>query len=125
MAPKRILVVEDEEDNLKLITDILEKLMGQVVLAAVDGHQAIQMAHEHKPDIILMDLSLPKLSGWEATRSLKSTEAFRHIPILALSAHAMVGDRERALAAGCDDYFPKPIDIDAFVEFMRPYLDKQ
>jgi two-component system cell cycle response regulator DivK len=125
MAPKRILVVEDEEDNLKLITDILEKLMGQVVLAAVDGHQAIQMAHEHKPDIILMDLSLPKLSGWEAARSLKSTEAFRHIPILALTAHAMVGDRERALAAGCDDYFPKPIDIDAFLVFMRRYLGEQ
>lgn len=98
--------------------------MGQTVLTAMDGHQAIQMVQKHNPDIILMDLTLPKLSGWEATRSLRSIEAFRHIPILALTAHVMVGDRERALEAGCDDYFPKPIDVDAFIKFLEPYVNE-
>jgi CheY-like chemotaxis protein len=69
-----------------------------------------------------MDLSLPKLDGWEVARALKSNPDFREIPILALTAHAMVGDRERALDAGCDDYFAKPIEIDEFVQFIRPYL---
>jgi len=123
MSPKRILVVEDEEDGLKLVTDILEKMLKQTVLAATDGLQAIQMAHDHRPDIILMDLSLPKLDGWAATRSLRSSEIFRHTPIIALTAHAMVGAREQALEAGCTDYFSKPIDIDAFVAFLEPYLN--
>jgi CheY-like chemotaxis protein len=120
---KRILIVEDNETNLKVIVEILEFILNQTdLLIARDGHEAIRMAYEHKPDIILMDLSLPKLSGWEAVKSLKSNKVFRTIPILALTAHAMVGDREKALDLGCDDYFTKPIEIDAFVNFLNPYL---
>ncbi|GAF96502.1 unnamed protein product [marine sediment metagenome] len=121
--PKRILIVEDDDTNLKVIVEILEFILNQTDLfIARDGHEAIRMAYEHKPDIILMDLSLPKLSGWEAVKSLKSNHEFRTIPILALTAHAMVGDREKALEFGCDDYFTKPIEIDALVNFLNPYL---
>jgi CheY-like chemotaxis protein len=118
-----ILIVEDEDDNLNVIVDILEfALDHQDILIARDGHEAIRMAYEKKPDLILMDLSLPKLSGWEVTRSLKNDDRFQDTPILALTAHAMFGDRQKALDAGCDDYFTKPIDIDAFVRFIKPYL---
>jgi CheY-like chemotaxis protein len=121
--PKRILIVEDDEHHLTLIRDILEHMLGQrELLVARDGHEAIRMAYQHEPDIILMDLALPRLSGWEATRSLKSNAKFRQTRILAITAHAMVGDRDRALEAGCDDYYPKPIEIDEFVQFIRPYL---
>lgn len=119
---KRILLVEDEEIVLDMLKDLLVMLLKQEVHVARDGVEAIRVAQEYRPDLILMDLNLPRLSGWEATRSLKSTEEFRHTPILALTAYTMVGDREEALAAGCDDYFPKPIDIDSFIDFIRPYL---
>jgi two-component system cell cycle response regulator DivK len=119
---KRVLLVEDEEHILHLLTDLLTITLDQEVLTATDGIEAIRMAQEHRPDLILMNLTLPKLDGWEATRSLKANDELRHIPILAITAHTMVGDRERALEAGCDDYFAKPIDVDAFVEFLRPYL---
>lgn len=122
--PKRILLVEDEEAVLQLVSDILHVMLGKEVLVARDGTEAIRVAVEHHPDLILMDLNLPRLDGWEATRSLKQSALFRHIPILALTAHTMIGDRERALEAGCDDYFPKPIDIDAFITFLRPYLEQ-
>ena len=121
--PKRILIVEDEEDNLTVLSHILELLLEQQdLLIARDGHEAIRMAYQHRPDIILLDLTLPNLSGWEVARSLKSDAHFRSTPLLALTAHAMVGDRERALQAGCDDYFAKPIEIDRFVAFIQPYL---
>jgi CheY-like chemotaxis protein len=120
---KRILIVEDEEDNVMVVTHLLEFMLGQPdLLVARDGHEAISMAYEHGPDLILLDLTLPKLSGWEVARSLRGDERFRNTPILALTAHAMVGDRDRALAAGCDDYFAKPIDVDRFTQFMEPYL---
>lgn len=123
-APKRILIVEDEEGNITLLVHILEFMFNQRDLkVARDGHEAIRMAYEYYPDLILMDLSLPKLSGWEAVRSLKGNGGFKNTPILALTAHAMVGDKDRALDAGCDDYFSKPIEVDEFVDFMRPYLD--
>lgn len=122
--PKRILLVEDEEVNRALFVDILEVMLAQEVLIAKDGLEAILMAHEHRPDLILMDLTLPKLDGWQATRSLRSTDAFRDTPILAITAHTMVGDRERALEAGCDDHFSKPIDLDAFIKFLQPYLQE-
>jgi two-component system, cell cycle response regulator DivK len=122
---KRILVVEDEEDNLTLFIHILQRMLGHTVLLARDGHEAIEQAKIHNPDIILMDLTLPKLTGWEATRSLKGMAEFRSTPIIALTAHAMSGDRERALEAGCDSYFPKPIDVDTFLAFLQPYLNDQ
>jgi CheY-like chemotaxis protein len=123
LIPKRILIVEDEEANIAVLLNILELMMEQEqVVVARDGHEGIQMAYEHFPEVILMDLSLPKLDGWEVTRSLKSNPRFEDVPILALTAHAMVGDRDRALKAGCDDYFSKPIEVDEFIQFMRPYL---
>jgi CheY-like chemotaxis protein len=119
----RVLIVEDEQANIAVVTQILELMLGvEDIYSAPDGHEGIRMAYELQPDLILMDLSLPKLNGWEVTRSLKSNPRFKEIPILALTAHAMVGDREKALEAGCDDYFAKPIEIDAFVDFLRPYL---
>ncbi len=123
MPARRILIVEDEEANIAVVRNILEIMLDQEdVLVARDGHEAIKMAYEHDPEIILMDLSLPKLDGWEVVRSLKSNPRFKKVPILALTAHAMVGDREKALEAGCDDYYAKPIEVDEFIHFMRPYL---
>jgi CheY-like chemotaxis protein len=123
MSEKKILLVEDEQGNIDVVQNILELMFNQhTLLIARDGHEAIKMAYEEKPDLILMDLGIPKLDGWEVTRSLKSNENFRDVPILAITAHAMIGDREKALAAGCDDYFTKPIEVDEFVDFMRPYL---
>ena len=124
MSEKRILLVEDEQGNIDVVKNILELMLNQhTLLIARDGHEAIKLAYEERPDLILMDLGIPKLNGWEVTRSLKSNENFRDTPILAVTAHAMVGDRERALKAGCDDYFTKPIEVDEFVDFMRPYLN--
>jgi two-component system cell cycle response regulator DivK len=124
MTEKRILLVEDEQGNIDVVQNILELMFNQhTLLIARDGHEAIKLAYEEKPDLILMDLGIPKLDGWEVTRSLKSNDNFQDTPILAVTAHAMVGDRERALKAGCDDYFTKPIEVDEFVDFMRPYLN--
>ena len=121
---RRILIVEDDDFTVAALRSILELMFGQQdVWIARDGHEGIRLAYEHPPDLILMDLALPKLDGWEVTRSLRSNPRFKRTPILAVSAHAMVGDREKALAAGCDDYFPKPIEVDEFVRFMRPYLE--
>jgi CheY-like chemotaxis protein len=106
----RILVIEDNLDNLTLILDMLESL-GYEVISAVNGRRGIEMAASHHPDIILMDLSLPVMDGWAAAQHLKATPSLCHIPIIAVSAHAMSGDRERALEAGCDDYLPKPINM--------------
>lgn len=123
LPDRRILIVEDDAYTVAALRSILELMLGQRdVWVAQDGHEGIRLAYEHAPDLILMDLALPKLDGWEVTRSLRSNPRFKGIPILAVSAHAMVGDREKALAAGCDDYFPKPIEVDEFVRFMRPYL---
>lgn len=119
---KRILLVENEETLRLLLTDLLEIILGLDVMAATDGIEAIRTAHEYKPDLILMDLDLPRLDGWETTRALKNTEEFHNTPIAAITAHTMVGDRERALASGCDDYFPKPLDIDALVDFIQTNL---
>jgi len=123
MPTRRILLVEDEEANIAVVCNILEIMLDQDdVLVARDGHEGIKLAYEHDPEIILMDLSLPKLDGWEVARSLKSNSRFKNVPILALTAHAMVGDREKALEAGCDDYYAKPFEVDEFIYFMRPYL---
>jgi len=110
MINGRILLVEDNHDNLTLIADFLQVLDYEVFFAS-DGAQGVQMARELHPDLILMDLSLPIMDGWSATRLLKADEKYSVIPIIALTAHAMKGDRERALAAGCDDYVTKPLNL--------------
>jgi CheY-like chemotaxis protein len=116
---QRILIVEDEEDNVVFIVDLLTFVFGrQELMVARDGREAIRIAQDRDPDLILMDLTLPLVSGWDATRILKKDERFRQTPILAVTANAMVGDRERALAAGCDDYLAKPIELEEFARFV-------
>jgi two-component system cell cycle response regulator DivK len=105
---KTILIVEDVELNRELLVQLLEDDY-RLELAA-DGASALERAAEAKPDLILMDLSLPRMDGWEATRRLKADEALSRIPVIVLSAHAMRGDEERARASGCDDFLTKPID---------------
>ena len=120
---KLILIIEDEESNIDVLVSILELMLDHTnVIIARDGREGIRMAYEHEPDLIMMDMSLPKLDGWEATRTLKNNPRFKEVPILALTAHAMIGDREKAFEAGCDDYFTKPIEVDEFVRFIQPYL---
>ena len=106
----KILVVEDNEMNRDMLARRLERRGYQVVIA-VDGDQGVRLAQAEAPDLILMDMSLPVLDGWEATRRLRALPATQAIPIIALTAHAMAGDREKALEAGCDDYDTKPIEF--------------
>lgn len=106
----KILLVEDNEMNRDMLSRRLERKGYQVVMA-VDGRDGVAVAQSESPDLILMDMSLPVMDGWEATRILKGSEHTRHVPIIALTAHAMAGDRERALEAGVDDYDTKPIDF--------------
>jgi two-component system cell cycle response regulator DivK len=105
----KILLVEDNAMNRDMLSRRLLR-SGYLVAMAVDGREGIAMAQAERPDLILMDLSLPGIDGWEATRLLKSDDATRRIPVIALTAHAMSSDRQRAIAAGCDDYDTKPID---------------
>ncbi len=123
MSHARILIVEDNPDNRTLISDILLALNYEVV-EATDGEQGVARAVQERPDLILMDLSLPQMDGWTATRHIKGNPALTHIPIIALTAHAMVGDRERALEAGCDDYISKPIDLRELQHKIARYLDR-
>jgi CheY-like chemotaxis protein len=104
----KILLVEDNEMNLDMLSRRLEK-RGHQILIATDGAQGIALAQTELPNLILMDMSLPVIDGWEATRQLKGAAETRHIPIIALTAHAVAGDRERCLAAGCDEYENKPV----------------
>jgi CheY-like chemotaxis protein len=117
----RILVVEDNPDNRVLITDVLTSLDYEVIVA-VDGEEGVSKANSEKPDLILMDLSLPLMDGWTATRHIKAVPELQHIKIIALTAHAMVGDREKALEAGCDDYVSKPIDLRELAGKLAQYL---
>jgi CheY-like chemotaxis protein len=106
----RILLVEDNEMNRDMLSRRLVR-KGYEVVIAVDGQQGAEMALSERPDLILMDMSLPVIDGWEATRRVKANEATRGIPVIALTAHAMAGDREKALEAGCQDYDTKPVEI--------------
>jgi CheY-like chemotaxis protein len=106
----KILLVEDNEMNRDMLSRRLER-RGYEVVIAVDGQQGVDLAQSTRPDIILMDMSLPVIDGWEATRQLKAKDAVKATPIIALTAHAMSGDREKALEAGCDDYDTKPIEL--------------
>ncbi len=117
----RILVVEDNQDNMTLIVDVLLSLDYEV-FQAVDGEEGVEMAAVNVPDLILMDLSLPRMDGWTATRHIKADSTLNHIPIIALTAHAMVGDRERAIEAGCDDYISKPINLKELASKLGKYL---
>jgi CheY-like chemotaxis protein len=105
-----ILLVEDNEMNRDMLSRRLER-KGYRVLLALDGQSGVEMAASEAPDLVLMDMSLPVLDGWEATRRLKANPATARLPVIALTAHAMSGDRERAIAAGCDDYDTKPIEL--------------
>jgi CheY-like chemotaxis protein len=120
----RILLVEDNEMNRDMLSRRLRK-RGYEVVVAVDGEQGVALAESERPALILMDMSLPGLDGWEATRQLKSAPATRQIPVIALTAHAMSGDRERALAAGCDDFDTKPIELPGLLEKMETLLERQ
>ncbi|MCU0513289.1 MAG: response regulator [Anaerolineae bacterium] len=104
----RILLVEDNEMNLDMLSRRLERRQFEVLIA-MDGAQGVEMTRQHRPDLILMDMSLPIMDGWEATRRIKGDPALAHIPIIALTAHAIAGDRERCLAAGCNEYESKPV----------------
>jgi two-component system cell cycle response regulator DivK len=106
----KILLVEDNEMNRDMLSRRLER-RGYEIVIAVDGQQGVDLARSSSPDLILMDMSLPVIDGWEATRQLKAQPEFKAIPIIALTAHAMSGDREKALEAGCDDYDTKPIEL--------------
>lgn len=121
MSRGRILVVEDNSDNLVLIQDVLTSLQYEM-LSARDGQEGVEAARAYHPDLILMDLSLPRMDGWTATRILKSDPALASIPIIALTAHAMAGDRERALTAGCDDYLSKPLRLRELGAKLREYI---
>jgi two-component system cell cycle response regulator DivK len=114
----KVLYVEDNEDNVYMLKNRLTR-KGFTVLIATDGAQGVAMAAAEQPELILMDLSLPVLDGWEATRQIKAAAETRHIPIIALSAHAMTGDREKALAAGCDDFDTKPVELDRLIKKME------
>lgn len=111
----RILLVEDNEMNRDMLSRRLER-KGYETIIAVDGEEGIAKTESDKPDLILMDMSLPVLDGWEATRKLKANAATQSIPIIGLSAHAMSGDREKAIEAGCDDYDTKPVELPRLLE---------
>ena len=117
---KTILIVEDVEFDLDLLVQLLED--NYTILTASDGAAGIALAERARPDLILMDLSLPVINGWEATRRIKANAVLRAIPIIALTAHAMSGDEEKARAAGCDDYLSKPIDEDLLYTKLRTFL---
>jgi len=121
----KILYVEDNDDNVYMLKMRLELLDGFEVLTAPDGESGCAAAGAELPDIILMDLDLPVVDGWQAARRLKEGATTRHIPIIALTAHAMSGSRERALAAGCDEFDTKPIDFDRLMQKIHLLLTKR
>jgi two-component system cell cycle response regulator DivK len=110
----RVLLVEDNEMNRDMLSRRLTR-RGFEVIFAVDGQQGVDLARTERPDIILMDMSLPVLDGWEATRRVKADDATRSVPVIGLTAHAMSGDREKAIEAGCDDYDTKPVELDRLI----------
>jgi len=120
----KILLVEDNEMNRDMLSRRLER-RGYQVFIAVDGQQGVDMAQTETPDLILMDMSLPVLDGWEATRQLKADPQTDSIPVIALTAHAMAGDRAKALEAGCDDYDTKPVELDRLLGKINALLAKK
>jgi two-component system cell cycle response regulator DivK len=120
MAKKKILVVDDTDWNRDLIVQLLEE--EYTILEAVNGEEAVAKAELEKPDLILMDLGMPVMDGWEATRRIKANDELKHIPIIAVTSHAMVGDEVQAREAGCDDYLPKPIDENELLRKIKQLL---
>ena len=120
MDRKKILVVDDTDWNRDLLVQLLED--EYTVLEAIDGEQGVKAAEKERPDLILMDLGMPVMDGWEATRRIKANDALKHIPIIAVTSHAMVGDEVEARKAGCDDYLSKPIDEDALMKKIKHFL---
>ncbi len=120
MGQKKILVVDDAEFN----RDLIFQLLGDdyEILAAIDGAEGIKMAEQEKPDLILMDLGMPVMDGWEATRIIKANSELKHIPVIAVTSHAMIGDEKQAREAGCDDYVPKPIDEEELIRKVKSFL---
>jgi CheY-like chemotaxis protein len=117
----KILYVEDNEDNIYVLKNRLTRA-GFTVVVAMDGEEGVAIAAQEQPDLILMDLSLPVLDGWQATQRLKAMPETRRIPVLALSAHAMSGDREKALASGCDDFDTKPVEMPRLLQKLKTLL---
>jgi CheY-like chemotaxis protein len=122
LSDKTVLLVEDLEENRRVIR-LLARRMGVKLIEAVDGQEGLDKAHSEKPDVILMDLSLPILDGWTATTRLKADPETAHIPVIALTAHAMAIDEQRARQAGCDGYVAKPIDLMSFQSYLRHVLE--
>ncbi len=120
---RKLLYVEDNDDNLYMLTLWFDVAGGYEIVSAPDGAAGIAMATAERPDLILMDLNLPEIDGWEATRRLKADPATRDIPIIALTAHAMAGEREKALATGCDEFETKPIDFDRLLPKVERLID--
>jgi two-component system, cell cycle response regulator DivK len=120
MPLKKILVVDDTDWNRDLLVQLLED--EYTVLEAIDGEQGVKAAEQERPDLILMDLGMPVMDGWEATRRIKANDALKHIPIIAVTSHAMVGDEIDARKAGCDDYLSKPIDEDALMKKIKNFI---
>ena len=118
---KLILIVEDEPKNLTLLRDLLQ-VSGYKTIEATDGEQGVELAKSKKPDLILMDVQMPKMDGLEATRILKADATTSNIPVLALTSYAMKGDKERILEAGCDGYLAKPLDIKELLKIVAEYL---
>jgi CheY-like chemotaxis protein len=121
----KILYVEDNDDNVYMLKMRLELLGDYEVLAAENGEKGCEMAATEQPDLVLMDLEMPVVDGWEATRRLRNNPQTRDIPIIALSAHALAGEREKALAAGCNEFDTKPIEFDRLVATIRQLLERR
>jgi two-component system, cell cycle response regulator DivK len=120
----RVLLIEDNEANRDMLSRRLAR-RGYQISIATDGRQGIAAAQAEQPDLILMDMSLPEIDGWEVTRQLKSQQATQHIPVIALTAHAMVSDRQRALEVGCDDFDTKPVELSRLLSKMTSLLERE
>ena len=114
----KILLVEDNEINRDMLVRRLQR-RGYTMVTASDGQRGVDMTRSEKPDLVLMDMSLPVIDGWEATRQIKADPNIKHIPVVGLTAHAMVGDRDQALKAGCDDYATKPVEFEKLIELIN------
>ena len=121
MNKPRVLIVEDNVDNYELVRFLLERA-GYQVLSAANGVEGVDAAKREQPDLVLMDLSMPEMDGWKATAQMKAEETTRHIPVLALTAHTLPGDRKRAIDAGCDGYISKPINVASFDKLVATLL---